>query len=122
VKDLFTSKSQMRLEIDELSRKVDLRLYGNVVLAQRHSEILAAVISELRTESMVVVNHGTISIATTISSGGRDATSAVEPPSRLPAVPSSDEEPPALSTGSLFDGVEAAIVNARLTRPSERVR
>lgn len=122
VRDLFTSKRQMRLEIDDLSRKIDQLLYGNVVLAQRQSEILAAVITELRSENSVIVNRGTISFATTVVGVGTERASAATPPNELPAPPAPSDGPLALAAGSLFDGVEAAIAEARLTRPSERVR
>ncbi|MDO4717668.1 MAG: hypothetical protein Q4B08_08900 [Propionibacteriaceae bacterium] len=122
VRDLFTSKHQTRLEIDDLSRKIDQLLYGNMVLAQRQSEILAAVITELRTEHTVVVNHGTISFATTAVGVGADATGVAVPAGELSAGPTSSDEQQPPAAGSLFDGVEAAIAEARLTRPSERVK
>lgn len=120
VKELFTSKREMRLEIEDLSSKINELLYGNAVLAQRQAEILAAVITELRAESAVIVNHGTITIATNVSGLGGEAMSGIQNQRGISIATASNHQPSPIEESSLFDGVDEAIAAARLTRPSER--
>lgn len=120
VGDAFSSKRQMRMNIDELSRKVDQLSYGNTALAQRQDEILSAVIAELRAGDVFIVNHGAISIATTIQDidieAPTDGLQTLDPPDSNLQNRQGSEVP----GNSLFDGVSEEIAEARLTRPSER--
>ena len=79
-------------------------------------------LNELRTDCTVIINHGTITCATTVADVGADAPGAAAPVGKLSAGATSRDEQQDLASSSLFDGVEAAIAEARLTRPSERVR
>ena len=121
VREIRASKRQNTLEVADLSRRLDELAYGNAALAARQTELLAAVLSELARIS--IVNHGSILILReTPSQNGRydaldDGTATQE---QLQA-PSHGETGSALPpTPSYFDGVDAEIARARLTRPSER--
>ena len=119
-KDLLTSKKGMRLEVEELSKKVDQLVYGNAELALRHGEILAALVSELQGQRIAVLNQGTL---TFISAGPGSsmqhlAVTPTAPPLALPPSSASSVQEPAHE--SFFVGVDEAIASARLARPSER--
>lgn len=118
VKEIFASKRQPTVTLDDLSRRVDELAYGNAALAQRQEEILAAVISQLPPDTQIV-NHGSILILTEtpLIQKGTDDGAAQKQPQTLSHEDEASGPPP---SPSLFDGVDEAIANAKLTRPSER--
>lgn len=119
-KDLFASKRQTKLNVDDIICKIDQLSYGNAILLQQQSEILAVVMTELRREKSIIVNRGTINLSSTGLDAETEATNQPMLARESATLNGLSRAPYMIATESLFEGVDIAIAKARLTRPSER--
>jgi len=120
VKDFFFRNKTLRLDVERLKGEVERLSYGNADLAMRQNEILSAVMSDLRTEQIIIIQDGNAYFLScqTDNNSALDLQDSMPTTFSLPV--SAANQTAVLSVSSIFDGVDDEIAIAKLTRPSQR--